>query len=60
MSGVGEMDHFNEWAQSGGRQRAADQEAREMAQSKVESAREMQAGVLASTVEQMLDKQPRM
>ena len=43
--------------QSGGMQRAADMEAREMAKSKIESAREMQAGVLASTVEQMVDKQ---
>ena len=38
-------------------QRAADMEARETATAKIESAREMQAGVLASTVEQMLDKQ---
>jgi len=55
--GVGDMEHFNDWAQSGGMQRAADMEARDMAKSKVESAREMQAGVLASTVEQMVDKQ---
>ena len=60
MSGgreVGDMEHFNEWAESGGMQRAADMEARETATAKIESAREMQAGVLASTVEQMLDKQ---
>ena len=54
---MGDMEHFNDWAQSGGMQRAADMEARDMAKSKVESAREMQAGVLASTVEQMVDKQ---
>jgi len=52
------MDHFNEWAhEGGGMQRAANMEAQESAQSKVSSAREMQANVLASTVEQMLDKQ---
>ena len=39
------MDHFNEWAQSGGMQRAADYEARETATSKIESARELQAPV---------------
>lgn len=51
------MDHFNEWAQTGGMQRAANMEAQQTGQAKVESAREMQANVLASTVEQMLDKQ---
>jgi hypothetical protein len=57
MGDVGDADHFQGWMESGGMERAADVEAGQMAQSRMQSAKDKQALVVASTVEQMLDKQ---
>ena len=53
----GDAEHFKQWADSGGMQRAADVEAAQMAQARMEQNRELQALTVASTVEQMLDAQ---
>ena len=45
------------WMESGGMERAADVEAAQIASQRYQSAKDQQALVVASTVEQMLDKQ---
>ena len=58
MSGVGEMEHFNEWAnEGGGMNRAADMEAASIVQDRMQQNKDLQALTIASTVEQMLDAQ---
>jgi len=57
MGEVGDAEHFAGWMESGGMERAADVEAAQIASQRYQSAKDQQALVVASTVEQMLDKQ---
>ena len=57
MAELGDAEHFQGWMESGGMERAADIEAKEISQSRYQGAKDNQALVVASTVEQLLDKQ---